>query len=51
MTVKPSSTSNARLGVYATQSISPGVRFGPYKGQKISEEDLPEEAEDTSKST
>lgn len=47
LNIRPSTIDNAGLGVYATQSISKGVRFGPYKGQKVYEEDI-DEGDDTS---
>ena len=46
LTVKPSMIPNAGLGVFATQFIPRGVRFGPYKGRRVLKEELTE-GEDT----
>ena len=34
LTVKPSKIANAGLGIFATQFIPRGVRFGPYEGRR-----------------
>ena len=47
LTVKPSKIANAGLGVFATQFIPRGVRFGPYEGKRVLKEELTE-GEDTS---
>lgn len=43
-----SSSSRGRTGVYANSHVDSGVRFGPYRGLKIAEEDLMEEMNDNS---
>ena len=47
LTVKPSKIANAGLGVFATQFIPRGVRFGPYEGRRVLKEELTK-GEDTS---
>ena len=47
LTVRESGIPKAGLGVFATQLIPSGVKFGPYKGQKVYYEDLNED-DDTS---
>ena len=47
LTVKPSKIANAGLGVFATQFIPRGVRFGPFEGRRVLKEELTE-GEDTS---
>ena len=47
LTVKPSKIANAGLGVFATQFIPRGVRFGPFEGRRKLKEELTE-GEDTS---
>lgn len=43
-----SSSPQGRTGVYAKSRVDSGVRFGPYRGLKIAEEDLMEEMNDNS---
>lgn len=43
-----SSSPRGRTGVYANSRVDSGVRFGPYRGLKIAEEDLMEEMNDNS---
>ena len=45
--MRESEIPKAGLGVFATQLIPSGVKFGPYKGQKVYYEDLNED-DDTS---
>ena len=47
LTVKPSKIPNCGLGVFATQFIPRGVRFGPYEGRRVLKEELTK-GEDTS---
>uniref|UniRef100_A0A1X7ULJ8 Uncharacterized protein n=1 Tax=Amphimedon queenslandica TaxID=400682 RepID=A0A1X7ULJ8_AMPQE len=47
LTVKESKIPKAGLGVFATELIPNGVKFGPYKGQKVYYEDIDED-DDTS---
>ncbi len=49
LTVKPSSITGARLGVFTTQFIPKGVRMGPYGGGKrVDKEDMGDDLQQTS---